>query len=46
MGDVVHESGVDSRPPERSGCDVDTVVCENLSGDVAPRREFLINWGY
>ena len=39
MGDVVHESGVDSRPPERSVCDLDAVVCENLSGDVAPRRE-------
>ena len=38
MGD---ESGVDSRPPERSVCDVDAVVCENLSGDVAPRREVL-----
>ena len=24
-------SGVDSRPPERSVCDVDAVVCENLS---------------
>ena len=22
-------------------CDVDGVVCENLSGDVAPRREVL-----
>ena len=22
-------------------CDVDDVMCENLSGDVAPRREFL-----
>ena len=39
--DVVNESGVDSRPPERSVCDVDAVVCENLSGDVAPRRELL-----
>ena len=44
IGDIVHESGVDGRPPERSVCDVDDVVCENLSGDVAPRREFL-NWG-
>ena len=41
IGDIVHESGVDGRPPERSGCDVDDVVCENLSGDVAPRSEFL-----
>ena len=40
IGDIVHESGVDGRPPERSVCDVDD-VCENLSGDVAPRREFL-----
>ena len=37
MGDIVHESGVDSRPPERSVCDVDGVVYENVSGDVAPR---------
>ena len=41
IGDIVHESGVDGRPPERSVCDVDDVVCENMSGDVAPRREFL-----
>ena len=27
------------QPPERSVCDVDAVVCENLSGDMAPRRE-------
>ena len=40
IGDIVHESRVDGRPPERSVCD-DDVVCENLSGDVAPRREFL-----
>ena len=35
IGDIVH----DSRPPERSVCDVDAFVCENLSGDVASRRE-------
>ena len=41
IGDIVQESRVDGRPPERSVCDVDDVVCESLSGDVAPRREFL-----
>ena len=40
IGDIVPESGVDGRSPERSVCDVD-VVCENLSGDVPPRRKFL-----
>ena len=43
IGDIVPESGVDGRPPERSVCDVDD-VCENLSGDVTPRRE-VFNWG-
>ena len=43
MGDGMHESAIDIRPPERSVCDVDGVlgVRINVSGDVAPRREVL-----
>ena len=40
----MHESTVDSRPQERSLCDVDGggVVLEDVREDVVPRREVLI----